>query len=174
MADDLYCGGKTGKELLSNWREVLIAFHTAGVRLTAPKTIIAPTQALLLGWVWKNGKLEASPHKIAALSKCTRPVTVKDMRSFLGAYKVLSRVIPQCSIFLQQLNRSTSGKVSHQRIEWSDELDRASHRAQKHLESSKVISLPRENDELFIVTYGATTMQVRIGSTLYTRRDGNL
>ena len=128
----------------------------------------------MLGWVWKNGKLIASPHKIAALSKCTRPVTVKDMRSFLGAYKVLSRVIPKCSQFLQKLNRATSGKVSHQKIVWDEELDKEFVKAQKHLQSSKVIWLPRENDELFIVTDGATENPVGISATLYIRRDGQL
>ena len=64
LADDLYVGGNTGKELLNNWRDVLVAFHSAGVRLTASNTVIAPTEAQLLGWVWKNGKLIASPHKL--------------------------------------------------------------------------------------------------------------
>ena len=71
-------------------------FSIAGIRLTAPKTIIAPKEAILLGWVWNEGKLSASPHKLASLGKCTKPVTVKEMRSFLGAYKVLARIIPKC------------------------------------------------------------------------------
>ena len=100
-SDELYVGGVTDIYLLENWIHVLEAFDAAGIKLTAPKTIIAPTKALILGWIWKLGKLEASPHKIAALSKCERPATVKDMRFYLGAYKVLSRVIPKCSIFLK-------------------------------------------------------------------------
>ena len=125
QADDLYCGGETDLELLQNWIHVLEAFDAAGIKLTAPKTIIAPTKALILGWIWRLGKLEASPHKIAALSKCERPVTVKDMRSYLGAYKVLSRVIPKCSIFLKPLNQSTSAKSSNQKVEWTEELNQA-------------------------------------------------
>ena len=174
MADDLYCGGQTEEELLRNWAEVLKAFATANMRLTAPKTIIAPLETVILDWIWNQGKLRASPHKISALSKCSQPITVKDMRSFLGAYKVLSRVIPRCSMFLQKLNKSTSGKISHQKIEWNDELTSAFERAQKHLMSSKVISLPREDDQLFLVTDGATSHPCGIAATLYIRREDKL
>ena len=174
IADDLYVGGQTDEELFNNWVEVLKAFALADIRLTGPKTIIAPTKAQLLGWVWNLGKLEASPHKISALSKCSKPTTVKDMRSFLGAYKVLSRVIPNCSQFLQLLNKSTAGKASNQKIEWNDHLHKAFEKAQKHLLSHKVIHLPRESDQLFVVTDGATETPSGIGATLYIRRDGNL
>ena len=174
LADDLYCGGQTEEELLRNWAEVLKAFYTANIRLTALKTIIAPIETMILGWIWNQGKLRASPHKISALAKCSQPITVKDMRSFLGAYKVLSRVIPKCSMFLQKLNRSTAGKVSHQKIEWSEELVGEFERAQKHLMSSKVVYLPREDDQLFLVTDGATSPPPGIGATLYIRRDEKL
>ena len=49
QADDLYVGGLTQSDLLNNQIVVLKYFSTAGIRLTAPKTIIAPKQTLLLG-----------------------------------------------------------------------------------------------------------------------------
>ena len=174
IADDLYCGGQTDEELLANWEATLKAFAAANIRLTAPKTIIAPIRALLLGWIWSNGKLQASPHKVAALSQCERPTTVKDMRSFLGAYKVLARVIPKCSSYLRNLNKSTAGKVSHQKIEWDAGLTDSFKSAQNHLKSNKIIQLPRERDELFLVTDGATTHPTGIGATLYSMRDEKL
>ena len=172
IADDLYVGGETLEELLRNWTAVLECFAAADVRLTGSKTVIAPMETTLLGWIWKNGQLTASPHKISALTKCTKPITTKDMRSFLGAYKVLARVIPRCSNFLQPLSKSTAGKTSSQKIEWTDELTSAFGKAQKHLLSNKAIELPRESDELFIITDGATSPPPGIGATLYVIRDG--
>ena len=171
QADDLYVGGLTQRDLVNNWIAVLQCFSTAGIRLTAPKTIIAPKEAILLGWVWNEGKLSASPHKLASLGKCTKPVTVKEMRSFLGAYKVLARVIPKCASFLQPLSRSTVGKVSHSKIEWTEELSTSFSTAQSHLLNNKVINLPRESDQLIVVTDGATSQPAGIGSTLYVIRD---
>jgi hypothetical protein len=49
IADDLYVGGQTDEELFNNWVEVLKAFAAADIRLTGPKTIIAPTKTQLLG-----------------------------------------------------------------------------------------------------------------------------
>ena len=167
-------GGHTQKELLENWIAVLECFQAAGIRLTGPKTIIAPKEALLLGWIWIQGKLKASPHKVAALSVCSKPITVKEMRSFLGAYKVLARVIPKCSTFLQPLSRSTAGKASHSKVEWSDELTAAFSNAQRHLDNNKTINLPREDDQLVIVTDGATSQPAGIGATLYVMQEEKL
>ena len=69
IADDLYVGGETLEELLRNWTAVLECFAAADVRLTGSKTVIAPMETTLLGWIWKNGQLTASPHKISALTK---------------------------------------------------------------------------------------------------------
>ena len=60
IADDLYCGGNSPGELLSNWKKVLRALHKCDLRLSAPT----------LGWVWNSGTLSASPHRIAALASC--------------------------------------------------------------------------------------------------------
>ena len=70
IADDLYCGGNSPSELLSNWKKVLQALHKCDLRLSASKTIINPQSTTILGWVWNSGTLSASPHRIAALASC--------------------------------------------------------------------------------------------------------
>ena len=42
LADDLYCGGNTPEELVTNWRKVLTALHHSDLHLAASKTVIAP------------------------------------------------------------------------------------------------------------------------------------
>ena len=172
LADDLYVGGNTLLDLLRNWEEVLRCLEAAGLRVTATKTVIGPKETTVLGWVWKEGQLVASPHKVASLSMCARPTSVKEMRSFLGAYKVLARVIPKCSHFLQPLTRSTAGKTSQQKLEWTDTLVSAFEYAQKHLQTNRAIQLPREEDQLFVVTDGASAQPAGIGATLYVIREG--
>ena len=86
------------------------------------------------------------------------------MRSFLGAYKILSRVIPGCSYFLQPLNRTTAGKSSTQKIEWTESLENAFKSAQNHLQSSKAV--PKETDQLWIITDGAASPPGGIGATI--------
>ncbi|XP_048586163.1 uncharacterized protein LOC125568287 [Nematostella vectensis] len=173
LADDLYCGGNTPHELFSNWKRTLQALHECNLRLSASKTIINPKTTTILGWIWSAGTLKASPHRVATLAQCPTPTTVGRMRSFIGAYKVLSRVVPQCSTFLSPLDEIVAGRESRDTIEWTDNLHTAFYNAQKALSSTRVITLPRPEDFLWIVTDGALR-DPGIGATLYITRNGNL
>ena len=51
IADDLYCGGNTPRELLHNWKRVLQALNKCNLRLSAHKTIISPKTTTILGWI---------------------------------------------------------------------------------------------------------------------------
>ncbi|KAJ8383044.1 hypothetical protein SKAU_G00038220 [Synaphobranchus kaupii] len=95
------------------------------------------------------------------------------MRSFVGAYKVLSRVVPRCSAYLAPLDVVTAGRQSSEAIVWTDELRDSFHSAQKALSSVRVIALPKPSDQLWIVTDGAVR-QPGIGATLYVSREGRL
>jgi len=173
IADDLYCGGETEEELLSVWEAVLIRLHEANLKLSSKKTVIAPARTTILGWIWHNGHLSADPHKISALSTCNRPVNVKGLRSFIGAYKVLSRVIRHCASFLQPLDRATHGKKSADKVDWDTASIDAFTRAQSHLSKNQDIVLPKEDDQLWLVTDGASST-AGMGATLYALRDGRL
>jgi hypothetical protein len=148
IADDLYCGGDTPLELLENWRRVLQALHSCSLAVSASKTIVAPASTVILGWVWSQGSIKASPHRIATLSSCTPPETVRNMRSFIGAYKVLSRVLPSCATLVAPLDDAIAGKQSQERVLWSDSLRGAFSTAQRALATSKSIIIPHPEDQL--------------------------
>ncbi len=76
LADDLYCGGNTPEEALSNWTRVLKALNDNNLRLSARKTVICPKSATILGWLWSNGTIQASKHRLAALAPAEPPPTV--------------------------------------------------------------------------------------------------
>ena len=101
------------------------------------------------------------------------PNTVGRLRSFIGAYKVLSRVIPRCSSYLTPLDAVTAGRTSQESITWSDSLRDAFHNAQKALSSALSITLPRPEDQLWVVTDGAVK-DPGIGATLYVTRNNKL
>ena len=171
LADDLYCGGNTVDELLHNWRLVLQALYKCHLRLSAAKTTICPKNTTILGWIWSNGTIRASPHRLATLHTCVAPGTVRGLRSFIGAYKVLARVIPDCSKLLGPLDEAVAGLQSQDKISWSDELLSAFHKAQEALTSTHTITLPQPNDQLWIVTDGSVKKH-SIGSTMYVTRNG--
>ena len=170
LADDLYCGGDTLDDLASTWSRVLQALQRCALRLAPHKTVICPKSTTILGWIWSSGKLSASPHRISALSSCSPPDTVKALRSFLGAYKVLSRVLPNCSDAIDPLESSIAGLQSQVKLQWDDTSLQQFHAAQLALQNHKSITIPRPSDSLWIVTDGSVTKR-GIGATLYVSRD---
>ena len=173
IADDLYVGGNTPIEVLNNWSRVLARLQKNNLRLSAAKTIICPKKAIVLGWVWSSGTLQASPHKLAALSSVEPPSTVQGLHSFIGAYKVLSRVLPRFADLLDPLDQVTAGKDSREKIAWSDELLLTFKAAQHALKDNRTITIPRPQDALWIVTDGSVKNE-GIAATLYAHRHGQL
>ncbi|KAK3083239.1 hypothetical protein FSP39_017533 [Pinctada imbricata] len=173
LADDLYCGGETIDELAENWHRVLKCLQNSGLRLSASKTIVCPRTATILGWTWSEGRISASQHKIATLASCKLPETVTGLRSFLGAYKILGRVIPDCANLLAPLENAISGLQSKDAVKWTDDLVTHLRNAQSRLSANKAITLPMPSDELWIVTDGSVSKH-GIGATMYAMRDGKL
>ncbi len=106
IADDLFCGGDTPEEALHNWFRLLAMLHRNNLGLSAPKNIIYPQSTTTLGWIWSSGTISASPHKISTLVSVDPPATVRGLRSFIGAYKVLSRVLRGYADYLDPMDKS--------------------------------------------------------------------
>lgn len=106
LADDLYCGGDTLQEVISNWSRILEALNPCNMRLSAPKTVLCPKSTTIFGWIWSQGFLSASPHRISALTSCPPPESAKGLHSFIGAYKVLSHGLPHCFQLVDPLESS--------------------------------------------------------------------
>ena len=119
----------------------------------------------ILGWIWSSETLTASAHRIATIASSPEPVTIGRMRSFIGTYKVLARVIPNCSSFLASLDDAVAGRQSNEVITWSDDLSATFQEAQHALSSNRSITLPRPSDLLWIVT-DVAVRKPGIGATL--------
>ena len=104
------------QELLHNWEKVLHVLQKSDLRLAGPKTVISPSSTTILGWIWKQGTISASPHRIAVMTSCPPPEIVRGLRSFIGAYKVFGRVLPGCSAIISDLDNAVAGKQSQERI----------------------------------------------------------
>ena len=156
LADDLYCGSDQPCNLLVIWDKVLQLLQDNGLRLSPQKTVCCPMATEILGWHWEQGRISATPHRLNALAACSPPKTVKGLRSFIGAYKFLCKVLPRHSDVLQPLDKlSAAGKQSCDKIVWTTELETAFSHAKEHLKDAKVLTLPRKEDKLQIITDAA-------------------
>ena len=169
LADDIYCGGSSPEEVMKEWERVLQSLKDNGLRLSASKTTICPKSVSILGWVWEMGSISASSHRISTLATVDPPQTVGKLRSFVGSFKYLSRVMRSYSEVLHPLEEVIAGRNSSEKIAWTDNLVAAFRRAQDHLKSSKTLTMPRRDDQLQIVTDASNT---GIGAALFVLRGG--
>ena len=166
IADNLFCGGNTLEELCVNWEQVLKAASRNDLRLSPSQTIINPKSTTILGWLWSEGTLSATPHSLCTLQTCKTPETVTQLKSFIGAYKILSRVIPDCAKIISPLDSMAAGRPSSEKLTWNDvNLDNFK-KAQEHLNKATTITMPRKTDKLWIVL-DAATRSPGIGATMY-------
>ena len=103
---------------------------------------------------------------MAVLSSVSPPPTVQGLRSFVGSYKVLSRVLRGYAELFHPLDEACAGQASSIKISWSDELLRAFKQVQDALQNNKVIVMPRRDDCICIVTDGSVKSR-GIAATLY-------
>ena len=178
VADDCYCGGDTVESALCAWERLLSAFAANNLGLNPAKTVIFPRRVVILGWVWEMGTLSASPHRISALSVVEPPTTVKSLRSFIGAYKHLGKVIRWHSDFINPLDRMVAGRDSKERITWSDENLLSFTKAKESLRTCVPIHIAKPDDQLWIQTDGALKPGAPsvsgIAATLFLVRDGTV
>ena len=81
IVSDIYIGGDTQEETAANYITILQKLSLTNLKLISKKTYIFPTQADILGWVWRQGgKLEPSPHRKNALSNI-RQMTLRKSRT---------------------------------------------------------------------------------------------
>ena len=178
VADDCYCGGDTVDEALRAWERLLAAFASNNLGLNPAKTVIFPKRVVILGWVWEMGTLSASPHRIAALSTVDPPHTVKSLRSFIGAYKHLGKVIRWHSDFINPLDQMVAGRDSKERLDWTDENLQFFAKAKESLQSCVPIHIAKPSDHIWIQTDGALKPGVSsvsgLAATLFLVREGKV
>lgn len=173
LADDLYMGAENVDRLLLIWEEVLMRLQDNGFKLSPEKTICCPTSTTIMGWQWENGTIYPTSHKMNALSTCEIPKTVKGLRGWIGCYKFSSRVLPLYAEYLHPLEEECGGKQSADKVAWTEDLEAAFKLAQDHLEKAKPVTLPRIDDQMYVVTDAAVNCS-GLAATLLVERDGKV
>ena len=138
--------------------------------LSAPKTVIYPLKTVILGWQWCAGTLYPSAHKLTPLASVAPPKTCTSMRSFIGAFKAMSRCIPRYASLLSPLDDSTKGLEGVNTSTWTPDLQAHFSKAQSSLQSPSILSIPRPSDHL-MCTVDASPVNKGLGATLFLYRD---
>ena len=95
------------------------------------------------------------------------------MRSFLGAFKAISRCVPRCSSLLSPLEDSIKGLKGADHINWSPALSSSFVSAKEALKDPSCLTMPSCEDKLTI-TVDASPLNRGLGATMFVNRKGVL
>ena len=93
------------------------------------------------------------------------------MRSFIGAFKAVSRCIPGYATLVSPLEDAIKGLQGSQTINWSQDLHQVFRKAQEALNFPRTLTIPRPSYRL-LMTVDASPKNKGLGATLFIIRDG--
>ena len=150
MADGVHIGGDQLGEVKETLREVFTRARLAGLTFKPSKIEICPAKTILFGWQLENGMWSPTVHTTSTLASAPRPKTVKQLRSFLGAFKQFTSCVRRYGELLTQLEALTgSHKPSAEVIQWTEEQEKAFFLAREATKDIEAYSIPRPSDRLF-------------------------
>ena len=108
--DDIIIFSKTPKEHIQRLRGVFQKLHEAGLKLKPKKCEFFKTRISYLGHIVSRSRIECDPNKIKAIKNWKRPITVHDVRSFLGFTNYYRRFIHKYAQMANPLNKLILGE----------------------------------------------------------------
>ena len=147
-ADGIYVLGNSPEEVHDNLEEVMKRAELSGLTFKPKKVIICPKTTQLFGWIKEDHAWRPTKHVLSPLASADKPVTVKQLRSWLGAFKQVTECIGDYATLIGPLEHAVGGKVSQSKVTWSQEMEKSFAVAKNSLKNVKPIHYPRPNDHL--------------------------
>ena len=149
MADGLYVLSNDLRDLYSNLKTVFERARKANLTFKPSKISICPRDIVVFGWRRTDNAWIPTEHTTNPLINASLPVTVKQLRSWIGSYKQLSSCIKDYSVPLSRLEKLTgSDKSSSLKIQWNDELKQDFENAKLMIKTLEKIYTPTPDDQL--------------------------
>ena len=174
MADGLYVLGNTYAELYENLHEVLNRAEIANLTFKPSKIIICPVDTVIFGWRKQGDAWIPTSHSTLPLINADLPVTVKQLRSWIGSYKQLSTCIKNYAVPLSGLEKLTgSDKNSSTKIQWTAQLEQDFNTAQEMIRTLEKVYTPIPDDVLHTFSDFSAEHNAVGGKLIILRRKGN-
>ena len=109
--DDVLVHGRTLEELEERTVAALERLRRFGLKLDPRKCIFGAERVRHLGFIISSEGVRPDPEKIAALMTWPVPITVREVKSFLGFAGFYRRFVPYFAAIAKPLNNLTSGYV---------------------------------------------------------------
>ena len=133
------------------------------------RCVVAVTKVGFLGHILGNGTIQPNPEKVISILNCKRPVTKKQVRSFIGLIGYYRRFIPNFSSISAPLTDLTKNGMPT-KVRWEEAQEIAFQSLIALLSKSPILCLPEFSRE-FIVRTDAS--DIGIGAVLLQEYGGS-
>ena len=166
--DDILVFSKNGVEHVSHLRRVMEALSRNGLTLKLAKCEFGRTQLEYLGHLVGKGQVAVPEDRATAMKDFVRPVSKKQLRSFLGMMSYYRRFVLNFAKYSSLLSPSTS-KFAPSVVDWSSDMLDAFNFLKGALVSVSVLTIPSQEDVFSLHTDASG---LGIGATLNVVREG--
>jgi hypothetical protein len=144
-----YTASKNPYDHLSDLRKTFECMSQHGIVLNPKKTHFFKEEILFLGYIVARDSIKPNPETVSKIKDYPIPVSVKDIRSFLGLASYYRRFVPNFAKIARPLHEQIK---STKRTFWDKEATNAFFRLKVYLTSEPVLTKPDFNKEFFVVT----------------------
>ncbi len=166
--DDVIIYSPNLKQHLLDLEKVIICLGHEGLTLKAKKCSFGRKYLTYLGHKIGNGTISVPQARIKAMADYERPVTKKQLRSFLGSMSYYRKFVKDFAKQSSVLTPAVSLKA-HQRVEWTSEMLKAFSKLRISLCQYVVLCIPQHSDSFVLHTDASGA---GVGGCLHVLRDG--
>ena len=137
------------QDAVDRWEKTLQCLEDNNLKAEPAKTQCFPDSLDLLGWTKKGNLLIPDKHRTNTLVSAELPVTVKNLRSYLGSYNTFYKCKKDISILLSSLAKLTANdKASSAKIDWTPDLIADFKKSQEEAKDMDQLYIPKPADQL--------------------------
>ena len=152
LADNIYIMGHSMEQTVKHWQIVLQLLSANNIKLSPKKTSCFPEKLDLLGWTKQGKYLVPDTHRQNVLAKAPLPVTVRQLRSYLGGYRTFFRCKSEMAQTLKDLEELQASKKSSEKLTWTENLKTKFEESKKKILQLEKLYLPKQDDQLVMTS----------------------
>ena len=163
--DDILVPGCTFSQELTNLSQVFERLRKAKLKLSPKKCVLFREEVNYLGHVVNEKGISPDPGKVAAVKSWPRPMTVTEVKGFLGLCSYYRRFIASFADIAHPLHQCTAVTP----FTWTQEADDAFHKLKLALTEAPLLIYPQLDAEFVLDTDASST---GIGAVLSQQDNG--
>ena len=152
LADNIYIMGHSMEQTVKHWQVVLQLLSANNIKLSPKKTSCFPEKLDLLGWTKEGKYLVPDSHRQNVLAKAPLPVTVQQLRSYLGGYRTFFRCKSEMAQILKDLEGFAAAKRSSEKLAWTEDLKTTFEESKRKILKLEKLYLPKPDDQLVMTS----------------------